>query len=396
MRHQTLLALAVVLSASSFAPAFTITPTFVNSAAQTWTTNEEAVVNEAISDWTSVLSYTNPNQNINMEFLFISAGLNVSVGPPPTGYLGLWTGQYAAPQNAVVDPWSTTMTHIVDVNTDWMTPPAGDPVLTFATGNPGPISTTVVSPSAYDALTVFRHEIGHALGLTTLYTTDALPQPQVSPSILLSQVTDAGPTGAIFDDTPGGLNIPLASASNPSHVADNNDLMSVTLSNGVSKGIGFTDIEELSLAYGYAITIPAGLSYPTTTFKTQTITLNGAVHVSSTTGTRNTPTTVLSSQNLTINAGGLLDLSNHDLIISGGQTLASVRALVTAGQGNGSWNGGVECVHLRWLGGEPHRHPREIHLPRRCHAQWHRRSERPRHRAEQPGHDQQQLVRGKF
>jgi hypothetical protein len=353
MRHPRLLAIAVLLCATPFAHAFTITPIFVNSPSgdlnpQTWTSAEEAVVNEAINDWTSILSYSDPNQNINILFEFHSAGLNVLPGPTPTGYLGLWSGQYSAPVGSVVDPWSPTVTvtqmgtqmegSILNVNTDWMTPPAGDPTLTFTTGTPGPGMSTV-SSSTFDALSVIRHELGHALGLNTLYTSDVMPQGQPSPAILSALVTAAGPTGAIFDDTPGGLNIPLASAGNQEHVADNNDLMSVTLTNGVRKGIGFTDIEELSLAYNYAVTIPAGLSYPTTTFKTETITLNGAVRVSSTTGARNTPAVVLQSQNLTINPGGLLDLSNHDLIINGGQTLGSVQNLIAAGRGNGTWNG---------------------------------------------------------
>ena len=340
MRQPHLLAIAVLLCATPFAHAFTITPTFVNSPSgdtnpQTWTSAEEAVVNEAISEWTSILSYTDPNQNINIMFEFHSAGLNVLPGTTPTGYLGLWSGQYSAPAGAVVDPWSSTMTHVVNVNTDWMSPPAGDPVLTFTTGTPGPGMSTV-SLSTFDALSVLRHELGHALGLTTLYTSDVMASN--SPSILLSR-DRCRSDRARSSMTRRGLNIPLASATNPSHLADNNDLMSVTLTNGVRKGIGFTDIEELSLAYNYAVTIPAGLTYPTSTFKTETITLNGAVRVSSTTGVRNTPAVALQSQNLTINPGGLLDLSNHDLIINGGQTVGSVQNLIAEGLGNGTWNG---------------------------------------------------------
>jgi hypothetical protein len=320
--------------ASPLAHAFTITPTFVNSTAQTWNSTEIAVVNEAISDWTSILSYTGSPQNINMTFQFTSAGIN-NTGTN-TGYLGLWTGSYSAPAGSTVTPWYPGVTHIVYINTDWMTPPTGDPALTFTTGSPGPASSTVPS-TTYDALSVLRHELGHALGLNPLYGSNVgLANATLT---LASDITFTGPTGAIFDDTPGGLNIPLAAADNYQHVADNNDLMSISLTNGLRKGISFTDIEELSLAYGYAVTIPAGLTYPTTTFKTQTITLNGTVAVASTTGARNTPAVVLSSQNLTINPGGLLDLSNHDLILRGGQTVASVRALIASGQGTGTWNG---------------------------------------------------------
>ena len=53
-----------------------------------------AVVNTAVSDWTSLLSYSDPNQNINMNFLFLSAG-----GNPFTTYLGQWTGR------KIRNPW---------------------------------------------------------------------------------------------------------------------------------------------------------------------------------------------------------------------------------------------------------------------------------------------------
>jgi hypothetical protein len=325
MRHDTLLAAVVVLCASPLAHGFTITPTFSNSpttdaSAQNWTATEEAVVMEAVSDWTSILSYTDPSQNIPMTFQFTAAGT------APGAYLGLWVGNYSANEGDNVTPWSPDMTQIVNINTDFMVPRAGSPTLVFTTGG------IPVAQNTWDALSVLRHELGHALGLTTLYTsfaTGSTPDPN---SYLLSHVNVTG-TSAVFDQSPGGLNIPLASFTNVEHVADNNDLMSVSLNNGVRKSMSFTDIEELSATQGYAVTIPAGSTYTSTTFKTQTITLNGAVHVTSTTATRNTASTVLQAQNLTINSGGLLDISNHDLIINGGQTLASVQGLITAGLG---------------------------------------------------------------
>ncbi len=329
MRRSTLLAAAVLLCTPTLSMAFTITPTFLNNSAQTWTANEEAVVNEAISDWESVLSYTASPQNINMTFQFTAAGSG--------GYLGLWQGGYNATTGANLFPWSPQVTHTVNVNTDLMVArgPTFPDTITLAFTN----GSTAVDPNTWDALSVLRHELGHALGLNTLYTDSA--GTAGAGDKLTDHVTITG-SNAVFDQTPGGLNIQLYSSTNISHVADTNDLMSVSLLNGSRKNISFSDMEELSLAYGYALNITNGTDfgpYTTSTFKTQTITMNGTVHVTSTAATRNTTATVLQTKNITFGASGLLDLSNHDLIISGGQTLASVRSLVASGLGTGTWNG---------------------------------------------------------
>src|ERR1700749_2884186 len=128
MRHSSLLAVAVLLCATPFAHGFTITPTFVNSpttdaSAQTWTATEEAVVMEAINDWTSILSYTDPNQNIPMTFQFTAAGT------APGAYLGQWMGTLSANLGDNVTPWSPDMTQVVNINTDFMVARAGSPTL---------------------------------------------------------------------------------------------------------------------------------------------------------------------------------------------------------------------------------------------------------------------------
>ncbi len=315
MRKNFLLAAAVVASLANLSHAFTITPTFTNGGGQTWTTSEENVVNEAIGDWTSILSYTPSPQNINITFVFTSAG--------NPGYLGLWQGN--APGNVNdLSPWTPQITHTININTDEMT---GSTSLAFLNGN------TNVTTANWDALSVLRHELGHALGFTTLYKDAAGTSDKYT-----DHISNNGTT-AIFDPTTAGLNVTLAAPDNTPHISDTNDLMSVSLFNGVRKNIGFTDIEMLSLAYGYNVTVTAGTTYNTSTFKTQTITLNGTVLLSSTSAARNTSGVVLSTKNITFGAAGLLDLANHDLIISGGQTLASVRALVAAGFGTGTWNG---------------------------------------------------------
>jgi hypothetical protein len=330
--------LAAVAAISPLGHAFTITPTFSSAPmdTQTWDANSMAIVDEAINDWTSVLSYNDPNQNINMTFEFQDGGSDPFNSAT---YLGTWRGLISgAPAGSSVFPYTPQVNHLVNINSDLMTPRNGGVnypdylVLTFTSAAP--------TSDQWDALTVIRHNIGQALGFSTLY------QDSFGNSLAnkwMDQVTVTG-NNAVFDQTPGGLNIPLASPDNPMQFADPTDLMGIgsgasALATGSRVAISFQDLEALSLAYGYAITVNSGTSYTSPTFKTQTITMNGSVLVAPTTATRQTPGVTLSSQNLTFGTGGLLDISNHDLIIHGGSTLAQVQALVAAGRGDGSFDG---------------------------------------------------------
>jgi hypothetical protein len=195
------------------------------------------------------------------------------------------------------------------------------------------MSFSLAAPTAnqWDGLTVMRRTLGQALGFTLQYP-DSLGTVG-SPNKWQDQVTITG-SNAVFDQTPGGLNIPLASSTNLVQFADSTDLMGQgSLQLGTRVGISFQDLEALSLAYGYAITVPAGTSFNSPSFKTQTITLNGTVHVASGNAPAGTPGAALTSQNLTMGANGLLDISNHELIVRGGTTLAQAQALVAAGRG---------------------------------------------------------------
>src|SRR5271165_6204632 len=79
-------ALGVLLTVSG-AHAFTITPFYPDAAS--WTAPEMAVVQQAITDWTSDLAFNGANhQDIPIGFSFISAG---------TSYIAQWQG-------ALVDP----------------------------------------------------------------------------------------------------------------------------------------------------------------------------------------------------------------------------------------------------------------------------------------------------
>ena len=339
MRNRGVIVALAVALAGQAAHAFTITPTFNTNAGSStppvvWDANSMAVVNQAISDWTNLLSYSDPNQNINMNFLFVPEG-----GNPFTTQLGQWTNQGSGsnPAGTNVFPYTPTVKHTVLINSDLVNPRNGGvnypDYLTLAFNQAAPNPNPDPNSTQWDALTVVRKTIGQALGFATNYS-DSAGGP-INANKWMDQVTITG-SSAVFDQTPGGLNIPLASTNLPGLVqfADSSDLMgSAALSTGTRVGIGFQDLEVLSLAYGYAITVPGGMTFNTPTFKTQTITLNGTVKVASGNATPGTPGAALTSQALTMGTSGLLDISNHDLIIRGGSTLAQVQALLAAGTG---------------------------------------------------------------
>src|SRR5271165_6054125 len=107
------IAVAVVL-VSPLAHAFTITPAFTTNTAQAWDANSMAIVNQAISDWTSVLSYTDPNQNINMTFQFLDGGSDPFNSMT---YLGSWRGIINSPPTGTnVFPYTPEVNHLVKIN----------------------------------------------------------------------------------------------------------------------------------------------------------------------------------------------------------------------------------------------------------------------------------------
>ncbi|MGN6368299.1 MAG: PEP-CTERM sorting domain-containing protein [Phycisphaerae bacterium] len=344
MRNRVILSGLTIASAATLAStgwAFTITPTFSSNSANltppvVWDANSMAVANTAINDWTNLLSYSDPNQNINMTFLFLPAG-----GNPFTTYLGQWQGSVVNPPAGTNEyPYLPMVSHTIKINSDLMNPRntgANYPdYLTLAFNQAAPNPNPDPNSTQWDALTVLRKSIGQALGFTTLYQDSA--GNLAAGNKWMDHVTVTGST-AVFDQTPGGLNIPLASSSLPGLVqfADSSDLMGQgALPTGTRIDIGFQDLEALSLAYGYAITVPAGRTFNTPTFKTQTITINGTVNVASTAASSGTPARALTSDNFTMASGGRLDISNHEMIIRGGSTLSQVEQLLLTGRGGTS------------------------------------------------------------
>jgi hypothetical protein len=196
-----------------------ITPIFINpDAGSPWTAQQQAVVNQAISDWTSRVAFANGNnQHISINFYFTPAGTG------PGTYLTQW--QYTE-TNIAQFPYSPTITHNVAVNSDYL------PLDSFSVA--GPVS------GEYDMLTAIEHELGHMMG----FAPGAYFDSAVSDNKWLSHVTD-------HDFDPAGLNVPLF--PDDAHVNVAGDLMFSTLGPGVRRPISDRDLQMLSLAYGYTI-----------------------------------------------------------------------------------------------------------------------------------------------
>jgi hypothetical protein len=201
------------------ARAMIITPTFTNPfVGNAWTSQEEAVVYQAISDWTSRIAFADGNnQQINVNFYFTSAGTGAGT------YLTQW--QYSE-TNIAQFPYSPTITHNIAVNSDYL------PLDSFSLA--GPVT------GEYDMLTAIEHEIGHMMG----FAPGAYFDSPVSDNKWTSHIINH-----VFD--PGGLNVPLF--PDDAHVDVAGDLMYSSLGPDERRPISDRDLQMLALAYGYTI-----------------------------------------------------------------------------------------------------------------------------------------------
>jgi hypothetical protein len=188
---------------------------------------QEAVVDEAISQWEALLGYpTGVSASETIEVTFDLGDL----GAIPPGDLGLTT------VNAVDDlrPWNNPIPTRIQLNTNgselWY--------------DPTPATDDGDQPAgSYDALTVALHEIGHALGIHVAWNDSGT-------SVWESHVTGDPP---VFDA--GGLDIELV-AGDTEHFADTSDLMAVDIPPDQRRSITIQDVSVLQLAYGYTSPIP--------------------------------------------------------------------------------------------------------------------------------------------
>jgi hypothetical protein len=231
-----LIPLAVSGTLSCLHAAIVINPTFNNTAGQTWTTDEMGVVNQAIADWSSRI--------VNPYTLAITFDFTTVTG----SYLAqASTGVSYSPGDNVT-PWYSGTSLTIHFNTYYF---SGANYLwwdsTPATSGDQPLAS-------WDALSVTRHELGHALGFNTLYAAKKGSEGEVN--YWTSHIT-----GTTFD--PGGLNVALAASDNLAHLADSGTtidyLMTPALTNGERRDISPLELNMLSTALGYTV-VPEPMS----------------------------------------------------------------------------------------------------------------------------------------
>ncbi len=238
MSRSALTAVAVVLLAAAPLSALTINPTFNNTAGETWTANQIITVNAAIADFESVLV---DSVSIDIDFDFVAAGTG--------GYLGQWSGGFSAALGADIFPWSPQVNHTIHLNKSLLGDLFFDPTPADAGGD--------IPVDQWDALSVVRHELGHALGFTDDFYVDNFATGSEVDKWTSNII------GGFFD--PNGLNIEMADidpnnlplGKDFSHIIDSGatagDLMVQFLLDEVRRPISQTDLSMLELAYGWTL-----------------------------------------------------------------------------------------------------------------------------------------------
>ena len=205
-------------------------PTFTSGCGETWTADRQGVINRALSDWGSTIL---ESQTVRINFAFATTGF------------AEWHVSYSGYYGDSIRPWSLGTTHTITFNVNCFPTTAGN----YIWWDPTPETAGDLPSVAWDALTLARHEIGHATGIEDGFYVDHWQQPN-QVNLWGSKVTING-NSAVFDA--GGLNVPLASSSDLSHLANAADVMYPSLVNGSRKQISQTDLSMLHVAYGYAV-----------------------------------------------------------------------------------------------------------------------------------------------
>jgi hypothetical protein len=174
----------------------------------------------AVADWESAI----PN-NITFSNVYMQNGTDIGTALASTAieYAG---GYMPYP----TQPWYSQYTaQIIEFNSNYLSQTSFDPV------NPVPAGM-------YDGLSIFLHELGHALGFSDQY------------AAFSANLTTDGSGNRFYADGP--LVVGLTPYSQGTHISDSrypNDLMVANLGTGVRRGISNVDLQVLSDAYGYTI-----------------------------------------------------------------------------------------------------------------------------------------------
>src|SRR5262245_44208758 len=114
MRHKSFWIMAALagISCARSTHAFTITPVYM--VPEDWSPTQMAVIQAAITDWTSHVSFADGNkQNIPVNFYFAAAGTGTG------SYLTQWQFTFPVPQVAPF-PYSPSIAHYIVVNSDYI------------------------------------------------------------------------------------------------------------------------------------------------------------------------------------------------------------------------------------------------------------------------------------
>jgi len=326
VRSAAILAALALPALTTAARAFTVTPVFNNGDSQTWNATEESVIQTAINNWTNTLSNSLSNQNIVINFNFVNAGAS---------YLAQWNGSTSnVPNGTSLYPWSPYVSDVVNINEYWMT--LRDPSTGAGYNYTLTLSPTAPGATNWDGLTAVTHELGHALGFSTLYSDDS---GNSKAGNKYADLTSASNGQEYFDQLDGGLNVQLHSTTDIVHVADSSDLMAASLPPATRKSISITDMQMLSLAYGYDLTVPAGASYSTNALDCSNLIVNGSLQITSTTAARQSDSVLLYTTGFSVGSAGLFDMTNHDMILANGLSLSQVANLIKSGRNGGAWTG---------------------------------------------------------
>jgi hypothetical protein len=197
-----------------------IVPKFTESEGQAWSDQRKAVVLQAISDYEKLIL---EKGKVKIEFKFCTSN----------GRTAMWYVTGPSPRGATIRPWSRRLRHVIMIDESIL-----DDQVWF---DPTPATDDDVPAGAYDALTLFRHELGHAMGHRNGYCVDNHDTPKHVDRWMV-KVNDK----SVFDAD--GLNVQLV-PGNVGHVAGA-DLMCPMMAPGARYSIDDT-VRRLVVAYEY-------------------------------------------------------------------------------------------------------------------------------------------------
>ena len=239
-------AILLALALAGPASAMVMTATFDSN----YTDAEQACAQSAINQWQATITSATTFANsvrfriVDLGTMGILASTSIGSGYAPLMAEGEWLppgggGGGGGGGGSAITPWDSTTFITIDLNSEFVDAGA------LAFGGP---SDPVVG-GKYDALTIFRHELCHAVGFSATYTDFAA---KVTP------VPDPYRTYTGTDFT-----VELTGAADGTHIPDATpDLMNVGLAEGVRKDISSDpDLKVLMDAYGYTTPEPATLAF---------------------------------------------------------------------------------------------------------------------------------------